>query len=96
MSRHDPAEEYHQGNVSERPWFDVFISTNNDKAIPSRSTGSPYLLLMEGLQDELSLPGEITIETLSDTGEILTEEEPDVDAEALYAVFREAAAILQR
>jgi uncharacterized protein (TIGR00255 family) len=98
MSRHDIPLRNIIKEMFQRGRFDVFISTNSDTAAPftiNKRLASHIYSSWKALQDELSLPGEITIETLSGYREILTEEEPDIDAETLYAVFREAAANLE-
>jgi uncharacterized protein (TIGR00255 family) len=97
MSRHEIPLRNIMKEMFQRGRFDVFISTNANRAIPftiNKKVAAHIYSSWKALQDELSLPGEITIETLSGYREILTEEKPDVDAEALYAVFREAAANL--
>jgi len=97
MSRHEIPLRNIIKEMFQRGRFDVFISTNNDTAVPftiNKRLASDIYSSWKTLQNELSLPGEITIEMLSGYREILAEEEPDVDAEALYAVFREAAANL--
>jgi uncharacterized protein (TIGR00255 family) len=98
MSRHEIPLRNIIKELFQRGRFDVFISTNTDKAAPfaiNKKMASHIYESLKSLQDELSLPGEITIETLSGYREILTEEYPDVDAEALCAVFREAATNLE-
>jgi len=98
MSRHEIPLRNIIKEMFQRGRFDAFISTNTDRAMPftinKKLAGHIYSSL-KSLQNELSMPGEITIETLSGYREILTEEDPDVDAEALYTVFREAAANLE-
>ena len=97
MSRHEIPLRNIIKELFQRGRFDVFISTNTDKAVPvtiNKKLASHIYSSLKSLQDELSLPGEITIETLSGYREILTEEEPRIDAEALLSVFREAAANL--
>jgi uncharacterized protein (TIGR00255 family) len=97
MSRHEIPLRNIIKELFQRGRFDVFISTNTDKGVPvtiNKKLASHIYSSLKSLQDELSLPGEITIETLSGYREILTEEEPRIDAEALFAVFREAAANL--
>jgi uncharacterized protein (TIGR00255 family) len=98
MSRHEIPLRTIIKEMFQRGRFDVFISTNSDKAIPftiDKKVAAHIYSSLKSLQNELSLRGEITIETLSGYREILTEEYPDVDADALYAVFREAAANLE-
>lgn len=97
MSRHEIPLRNIIKEMFQRGRFDAFISTNTDRAIPftiNKKAAAHIYSSWKALQDELSLPGEITIETLSGYREILSEEEPRIDAEALYTVFREAAANL--
>jgi len=98
MSRHEIPLRNIIKELFQRGRFDVFVSTKTDTAVPftiNKKLAAHIYSSWKALQDELSLPGEITIETLSGYREILAEEEPDVDAEALYTVFREAAANLE-
>ena len=98
MSRHEIPLRNIIKEMFQRGRFDAFISTNTDRAIPftiNKKLAAHIYSSLKSLQNELSLPGEITIETLSGYREILTEEDPDVDAEAFYTVFREAAANLE-
>jgi uncharacterized protein (TIGR00255 family) len=98
MSRHEIPLRTIIKELFQRGRFDVFISTKTDKTAPvtiNKQLAVHIYSSLKSLQDELSLPGEITIETLSGYREILTEEEPQIDADALYAVFREAAANLE-
>ncbi len=78
--------------------LDVSISVNESQAprlkINKHLAGNLYAALRQ-LQEELSLPGEISIETLTGYREILMEEETGYDVEALYRVFREAASKLE-
>ena len=72
-----------------------------DVSVSARSTGVMRLRIdlniardiysaLKNLQKELSLPGAIGIETLTTYREILVEEEPEYNVDALYAAFREA------
>jgi uncharacterized protein (TIGR00255 family) len=50
---------------------------------------------MKMLQQELSIPGEITINTLVEYKELLVEKEPDYNIDALFKVFHNAIADLE-
>jgi uncharacterized protein (TIGR00255 family) len=83
----------------QRGRFDVTISTSNHKTahlkINSELARNIYTAL-QVLQKELSLPGHISIDTLVTVyGDLLIQEEPKYDTEALYAVFCEATANLE-
>lgn len=82
----------------QRGKFDVFVSINSDKApqlkINRDLAGSIYAALLD-LQKQLSLPGTISIETLTEYREIMMEEEPHFDADALHATFHEAVSNLE-
>jgi uncharacterized protein (TIGR00255 family) len=78
--------------------LDVSISVNESQVprlkINKHLAGNLYAALRQ-LQEELSLPGEISIETLTGYREILMEEETGYDIEALSRVFHEAASKLE-
>jgi uncharacterized protein (TIGR00255 family) len=82
----------------QRGKFDVSVSINSDKApqlkINGDLAGSIYAALLD-LQKQLSLPGTISIETLTEYREIMTEEEPHFDTDALHATFQEAVSNLE-
>lgn len=82
----------------QRGKFDVFVSINSDKApqlkINRDLAGSIYTALLD-LQKQLSLPGTISIETLTEYREIMTEEEPHFDIDALHTTFHEAVSNLE-
>lgn len=78
--------------------FDVSISTNDHKATQLRINKELARNICTALQDlqiELSIPGEINIETLAGYRELLIEEEPKYDIDALYAAFHEAISDLE-
>ena len=77
-----------------------------DVSVSARSTDVPRLKIdmnmarniysaLKDLQNEFSLPGEIGIETLTAYREILAEEEPEYNVDALYAAFHEAVTNLE-
>jgi uncharacterized protein (TIGR00255 family) len=82
----------------QRGKFDVSVSISSDKApqlkINRDLAGSIYTALLD-LQKQLSLPGTISIETLTEYREIMTEEEPHFDTDALHTTFHEAVSNLE-
>jgi len=82
----------------QRGKFDVSVSINSDKPpqlkINRNLAGSIYAVLLD-LQKELSLPGTISIETLTEYREIIMEEEPHFDKDALQTTFHEAVSNLE-
>ncbi len=82
----------------QRGKFDVSVSINSDKApqlkINRDLAESIYAALLD-LQKQLSLPGTISIETLTEYREIMTEEEPHFDTDALHTTFHEAVSNLE-
>jgi uncharacterized protein (TIGR00255 family) len=85
--------KFHRGR------FDVSISTNDHKArqlIINKELASNIYTALQDLQKELSIPGEINIETLAGYRELLIEEEPQYDIDSLYAAFHEAVSNLEK
>jgi uncharacterized protein (TIGR00255 family) len=83
----------------QRGRFDVSISTNDHKArqlIINKELASNIYTALQDLQKELSIPGEINIETLAGYRELLIEEEPQYDIDSLYAAFHEAVSNLEK
>ncbi|MBM4146522.1 MAG: YicC family protein [Nitrospira sp.] len=82
----------------QRGKFDVSVSINSDKApqlkINMDLAGNIYAALLD-LQKQLSLPGTISIETLTEYREIMMEEEPHFDTDVLHATFHEAVLNLE-
>jgi len=83
----------------QRGRFDVSISTNNHKTTQLKINAGlarNIYTTLQVLQKELSIPGQISIDTLITVyRDLLIEEEPKYDIEALYAAFREATANLE-
>ena len=83
----------------QRGRFDVSISTNNHKVRQLKiNTGLARIIYiaLQSLQKELSIPGQISMDTLITVyRDLLIEEEPKYDIEALYAAFREAVTNLE-
>jgi uncharacterized protein (TIGR00255 family) len=82
----------------QRGRFDVSISTNNYKTtqlkINKEGARNIYTALQD-LQKELSIHGKINLDTLVQYSELLIEEDPKYDIDALYAVFNEALMSLE-
>ena len=82
----------------QRGRFDVSVSLTGGKTaqitINKNLARSIYTALRE-LQEELSLSGEIGMETLTSYRELLMEEEPTYDFEELRTTFNEAASHLE-
>lgn len=78
--------------------FDVIISISNHNMsqfkINKALVKSIYLTLLD-LQRELSIPGDITIDTIASYKEILYQEEPQYNVEAVYKTFKEALSNLE-
>lgn len=73
--------------------FEVSISLNEQKAPRlqcNRPLAENLLSALKDLQKELSLPGRITIQTFSEFRDILIEEEPEYDIDALFSIFHQA------
>lgn len=82
----------------QRGRFDVSVTMNSKKAMQMKINKDLAGTIFEALQDlqkDLSLPGTIGIETLTGYREILMEEEPEYDTNALYDVFQEAVGNLE-
>jgi uncharacterized protein (TIGR00255 family) len=78
--------------------FDVSVSMMSSGATQpkiNKGLARNIYASLKDLQEELRLPGEITIETLKGYQEIFTEEEPQYDTEALYGAFHEAVSGLE-
>lgn len=82
----------------QRGRFDVTVSTDNHKlmqvTINKEMAGKIYNAFQE-LQKELSIPGQIGVDTLAGYRELLVEEEPQYDIDALYDAFHEAVSTLE-
>jgi uncharacterized protein (TIGR00255 family) len=78
--------------------FDIVISMSNQSAVPlhlNKDMAKDIYAALKMLQKELSIPGEITIDTLAEYRELLVEKEPDYDIDALYKVFHKAISDLE-
>ena len=83
----------------QRGRFDVSISTNNQETTQLKINNELARIIyiaLQSLQKELSIPGQISMDTLITVyRDLLIEEEPKYDIEALYAAFREAVTNLE-
>jgi uncharacterized protein (TIGR00255 family) len=78
--------------------FDIVISASNQRAVPlhlNKNMAQDIYEALKMLKKELSIPGEITIDTLIEYRELLVEKEPDYDIDALYKVFHKAISDLE-
>jgi len=78
--------------------FDIFISLNEQKQPRvrwDRARAENLLATLQDIQKEFSLPGRITIQTLSEYRDLLTEEETSHDSDALYRLFHTAVLSLR-
>lgn len=98
MSRHEIPLRNLLRERFQRGRFDVFVSAGA-AAVPrlkiDRDLARNIYSALKDLQKEFSLSGTIGVETLTACGEILVEEEPEYNADALYAAFREAVTNLE-
>ena len=82
----------------QRGRFDIYITIKTDQGAQLKIDGNRakniYTALTD-LQRDLSIPGEIHIETLAGYREILMEDEPVYDINELYAAFHEAASNIE-
>ncbi|MEW6002328.1 MAG: YicC/YloC family endoribonuclease [Nitrospirota bacterium] len=77
--------------------FDISISTHDHRLTPlgiNKEAAKKIYTAFLALQKELSIPGQIDINTLAGYRELLTEEEPEYNINALYTAFNEAVSIL--
>jgi len=82
----------------QRGRFDVNVSTDNHKFMQlkiNKEMARKIYSAFQELQKELSIPGQIGIDTLAGYRELLMEEEPEYDIDALYAAFYEAVSNLE-
>lgn len=82
----------------QRGRFDVTVSTDNHKVIQvniNKEMARKIYNAFQELQKELSIPGQIGVDTLAGYKELLVEEEPQYDIDALYAAFHEAVSNLE-
>ena len=98
MNQHEIALKKIIKEKFQRGRFEVSILPQHDKTerfvLNKTQAKNIYASLVE-LQKELSLPGEITLETLAGYREILTEEECPYNADSLLNVFQEGVMKLE-
>ena len=98
MNQHEIALKKIIKEKFQRGRFEVSILPQDDKTerfvLNKTQAKNIYASLVE-LQKELSLPGEITLETLAGYREIFTEEECPYNADSLLNVFQEAVMNLE-
>lgn len=79
--------------------FDVLVSASGEENIRvrvNRNAARAIHTALTALKEELSLPGEIGIETISRFSELIISEGVECDAESLYTAFDEAMSRLLR
>lgn len=82
----------------QRGKFDVTVSTDNHKMVRitiNKEMAKSIFTAFRDLQEELSIPGQIGINTLAEYRELLIEENAAYEVDALYAAFREAVSCLE-
>jgi uncharacterized protein (TIGR00255 family) len=82
----------------QRGRFDVTVSTDNHKLVQvtiNKEMARKIYNAFQELQKELSIPGQIGVDTLAGYRELLVEEEPRYDRDALYDAFYEAVSTLE-
>jgi uncharacterized protein (TIGR00255 family) len=82
----------------QRGRFDVSVSTNNHAATQlkiNKERARNIYTALQDLQKELSIHGKINLDTLVRYSELLIEEDPKYDIDALYALFNEALMSLE-
>jgi len=78
--------------------FDIAISASNQGACQfylNKEMVKNMYTALQTLQKELSIPGEITMDTLAAYKELLTEKDPEFDNDTLYEVFHMAVSDLE-
>ncbi|MBI5188132.1 MAG: YicC family protein [Nitrospirae bacterium] len=98
MSQHDIPlrkilkERFHRGR------FDVSVSITGHELTQlsiNKELARKIYTAFQDLQKELSIPGQIYIDTLANYRELIIEEEPEYDVDALYTAFTEAVSKLE-
>ena len=85
-------KRFHRGK------FDVSVITNDQKLTHltiNKEVAKKIYTAFQELQKELSIPGQIHIDTLVGYKELLIEEEPRYNLDALYVAFNEALSNLE-
>jgi len=98
LSQHDIPLRNILREKFQRGRFDVTVSTDNHKVIQvniNKEMARKIYNAFQELQKELSIPGQIGVDTLAGYKELLIEEEPQYDIDALYAAFHEAVSNLE-
>lgn len=98
LSQHDIPLRNILREKFQRGRFDVTVFTDNHKLIQvtiNKEMARKIYNAFQELQKELSIPGQIGVDTLAEYKELLIEEEPQYDIDALYAAFHEAVSNLE-
>ena len=82
----------------QRGRFDVTVSTDSrgmTQVTLNKEVAKKIYYAFQELQKELAIPGQIDLNILAGYRELLVEEEPEYDIDALYTAFREAISHLE-
>jgi uncharacterized protein (TIGR00255 family) len=98
LSQYDVALRNMLKEKFQRGKFDVTVSTDNHRMAQvtiNKDMAEKIYTAFQELQEKLSIPGQLDINTLAGYQELLVEEETAYDINALYAAFFEAASQLE-
>lgn len=82
----------------QRGKFDITVSISNHSSAQlnlNKKLARDIYNALQILQKELSIPGQITIDTLMEYRDLISEKEPNYDIDTLYSVFHEAVSDLE-
>jgi uncharacterized protein (TIGR00255 family) len=99
MNRHDIMLRNILKEKFQRGRIDVTVSVAHEKGvlltINKEMTKSLYTAMLE-VQKEIGIPGEVGIDVLAGIKELYTEQEPEYNADDLFAAFHESASNLEQ
>ena len=98
LSQHDIPLRNILREKFQRGKFDVNVSTDNHTVVQvhiNKEMARKIYNAFQELQKELSIPGQIDVNTLAEYKELLVEEEPQYDIDTFYATFHEAVSNLE-
>ena len=82
----------------QRGKFDITVSMSNHNSAQlnlNKKLAKDIYNTLQNLQKELSIPGQITIDTLIEYRDLISEKEPNYDIDTLYSAFYEAISDLE-
>ena len=82
----------------QRGKFDITVLMSNHSSaqlILNKKIAKDIYNALQILQKELSIPGQITIDTIMEYRDLISEKEPNYDIDSLYSVFHEAVSDLE-